>query len=330
MAPSTNSPARRVAITGAAGYVGDALVRRLERDDAIERVLAIDVRPLADHHTDKVSFAHHDVTVPMTELLTENRIDAVVHLAFVLNPARNRKAARRINVDGTAALLDSCVKADVRRVIYLSSTTVYGAHPDNAPLLTEDSPIRPVKGFAYGEDKAETEALFGELNRRHPTCSTVILRACPVLGANAGNFISRAFAKPFLVGITGCDPPMQFIHEEDLSEVLYLCLLNGVSGVYNLAGDGTIQWSEMVGMYGRRLITLPAPLLYGLTAATWRLRLQGDSPASGLDFIRYRWIASSERIRRELGYEFRRTSRDTWADFVRSDRPGTTADGGSA
>ena len=328
LAASARGPVRRVAITGAAGYVGAALVRRLERVDEIERVLAIDVRPLTDRPTSRVTFVQHDVTVPITDLLAENDIDAVVHLAFVLNPGRDRAAARRVNVDGTAAVLDSCVKADVQRVIYLSSTTVYGAHPDNPPLLTEDSPIRPVEGFAYGEDKAETEALFDKFSRRYPTCSTAILRACPVLGANADNFISRAFAKPFLVGIAGCDPPMQFVHEDDLSEVLYLCLLSGVTGVYNLAGDGTIQWSEMVGMYGRRLVNLPAPLLYGLTAATWKLGLQGDSPAAGLDFIRYRWVASTEKIKQVLGYEFRRTSRQTWANFVRRDNLSATAGGG--
>ena len=329
MAPRPNgSPVRRVAITGAAGYVGAALVRRLERVDEIERVLAIDVRPLIEPNTSRVAFVRHDVTVPMTELLLQQRIDAVVHLAFVLNPVRNRASARRVNVDGTATVLDSCVQAEVRRVIYLSSTTVYGAHPDNPPWLTEDSPIRPVDGFAYGEDKAETEALFNDFTRRYPACATVILRACPVLGANADNFISRAFAKPFLVGITGCDPPMQFVHDEDLSEILYLCLQNGVTGVYNVAGDGTISWSDMVGMYGRRLVNLPAPLLYGLTAATWKLRLQDDSPASGLDFIRYRWVAGTERIKHELGYEFRRTSREVWTEFVRRHGPSATADGG--
>ena len=330
MAARANGPVRRVAITGAAGYVGGALVRRLERVDEIERVLAIDVRPVTDRHTSRVTFVRQDVTVPMTDLLVEHRIDTVVHLAFVLNPGRDRAAARRANVNGTAAVLDSCVRAEVQRVLYLSSTTVYGAHHDNPPLLTEDSPIRPVEGFAYGEDKAETEALFSEFVQRYPTCATAILRACPVLGANADNFISRAFAKPFLVGIAGSDPPMQFLHESDLSEILYLCLLNGVTGVYNLAGDGTIQWSEMVGMYGRRLVSLPAPILYGLTSATWKLGLQGDSPASGLDFIRYRWVASTGKIKQELGYEFRRTSRDVWADFVRRDRLSATAEGGHA
>ena len=168
MAARAKSPVRRVAITGAAGYVGRALVRRLERVDEIERVLAIDVRPLTDGDTSSATYVQHDVTAPMTGLLIEHGIDAVVHLAFVLNPGRDRKAARRVNVDGTTAVLDSCAKAQVQRVVYLSSTTVYGAHRDNPSMLTEESPIRPVEGFAYGEDKAETEALLSEFSRRNP------------------------------------------------------------------------------------------------------------------------------------------------------------------
>ena len=307
----------RVAVTGASGYVGSGLIARLDRDDAIERVLAMDVRPLPRQHSAKVVFQQHDVAEPMAGLLGDNQIEAVVHLAYLLNPSHNSKATQRVNVGGMASVLDACAQAGVQHILYLSSTTVYGAHPDNPPLLTEASPVRPIKGFRYGEGKAQAEAMLTDFTRRYPTFTATILRACPVMGPNADNFISRAFSKPFLVGVRGYDPPMQLIHEDDLAEILYLCLMTRPSGVYNVAGDGTVRWSEMASIFGRRLINLPAPIIYGLTDLTWALRLQGDSPACGLDLIRYGWTASTEKIKRDLGVSFRHSSREAWEAFVR-------------
>jgi hypothetical protein len=81
----------------------------------------------------------------------------------------------------------------------------------------------------------------------------------------------------------------------------------------------------MAAAYGRRLIPLPAPLLYGLTGLTWRLRLQSDSPASGLDFIRYPWTVSTKKIERELGVKFRHSSAEAWEAFVRRQSQPVTA-----
>ena len=87
----------------------------------------------------------------------------VLHPQFENNPefaerwSHDRLAAHRVNVGGTSNLLDASAEAGVRRIVYLSSTSVYGAHADNPPMLTESSPARPVRGFQYSEDKAEAE-----------------------------------------------------------------------------------------------------------------------------------------------------------------------------
>ena len=315
-----SSPVRRVAVTGASGYLGDGLMRHLEAEDEIERILAIDIRQPRRPHAPKVVFQHHDVARPMPDLFSAHGIDSVVHLAYILNPGHDRAANRRVNVGGAANVLEACEAAGVRHVLYLSSTSVYGAHPDNPRLLTEESPVRPVEGFQYSEDKAESEALITEFVRQHPDCAAAILRVCPVMGPNADNFIARAFSKPFLVAARGYDPPMQFIHEDDLADVVRLCLLRQVSGLYNVGGDGYILWSEMVRVFGRRMIRLPARLLYRLIGLAWNLRLQRDSPPCGLDMVRHPWIASAEKIKRELGISFRYSSMDAWDAFAGQQR----------
>ncbi len=307
----------RIAVTGSSGYVGRGLIERLERDDAVEEILAIDVRPPSREQSAKVVFRRHDVAEPLGDMLREHGMEAVVHLAFLLNAGHRQSAGHRVNVGGIANVLEAGARAGVSYVLYVSSSTVYGAHADNPYGLMEEATVHPVKSFQYGENKAEAETLLASFIEHRPSMTSTVLRVCPVMGPNADNFISKAFSKPVLVSVRGYDPPMQLVHEDDLTDVLATCLTARPSGVYNVAGRGTIRWSEMATAHGRRLIALPAPLLYGLTELTWRLRLQSDSPASGLDFIRYPWTVSTEKIERELGVKFRHSSAEAWEGFVR-------------
>ena len=315
---------RRVAVTGAAGYIGGRLVERLRDCDSIGGVLAIDRRPIPTQTGGKVEFLQQDVTASLADAFAAHGIDTVVHLAYLMRPSRDSRAARRVNVGGTESVLKACSQVGVARMVYLSSTSVYGAHEDNPPLLTEESPARPVKGFQYSEDKVQAEALIERFAGEQGDRSATVLRCCPVMGPNADNFVARAFLKPFLVAVRGYDPPMQLLHEDDLTDALTRCTVEERPGVYNMAGDGFIRWREMAAMLGRRLVTLPATVLYAATGAAWNLRLQSDSPACGLDFIRYRWTASTDKIKREMGVSFRHSSRQAWQSFANSrGSPGT-------
>ncbi|MBM3945271.1 MAG: NAD-dependent epimerase/dehydratase family protein, partial [SAR202 cluster bacterium] len=291
----------RVAITGAAGYIGTSLIRRLEREEAVTRILAIDIRPLPQPPSPKVTYVRRTVMEPLDDLIRKHEIDTVVHLAFVLQPGHNEHEIRKVNLEGTRKVMQSAVAAGAGHLLYFSSTTVYGAHPDNPPLLTEESPVRPVKGFQYGEDKAESERIIHDLSSSHPAMKVVVLRGCPVLGPGADNFISRAFTKPMLVSLRGFDPSMQLLHEEDLVDIMTQCIRKRVSGLYNVAGEADICWSEMGRILNRKLLAVPPALLYGLTDLAWKLRLQSDSPSPGLAFIHHPWIVSTEKVRTRLG-----------------------------
>ncbi len=308
--------ARRVAVTGASGYLGRLLVRRLAQCEGMERVLRIDVRPMPGELPRDVAFVERDITTDITDILADNGIDAMAHLAFVIQPDRNAGRARRVNVDGASNVMSACAAVGVQNVLYMSSATVYGAHADNPTVLTEDFPLRPVPGFQYGEAKVEVEAILRQIERRHNNLNICILRACPVLGAEADNFVARNLASRVLVSVAGYDPPMQFLHEDDAAEIMTHCLLNGVEGTYNLGGRDCIRMSEMARIAGSRLVQVPAPLLYGATELSWRLGLQSSTPACGLDFIRYPWVVGGEKLKREHGLGARRSSEEAWKAFV--------------
>ncbi len=304
-------------MTGAAGYVGSLLLRRLAKRESVDTILAVDVRELSEAFPDTVSLVRRDVSQPFPWLLAEHSIDTVVHLAYELRQGRDREANRRVNVDGTSHTLDACRRAGVRRVVYLSSTSVYGAHPDNPEVLTEEMPARPIAGFQYSEDKLQSEKLIARFAADSPCVTACVLRCCPIMGANADNFIARAFDKPFLVAVSGSNPPMQLIHEDDLGRCLEMAVLGDTEGLYNVAGSGSISWGEMASSRGRRVFSAPAWLLYPATQLTWALRLQSDSPALGLDFVRYRWLADAGKIEREAGFRPQFSSRDAWDAHVR-------------
>ena len=257
-----------------------------------------------------------DVLQPFGDLFRDRGVDTVFHLAFVLRPGRDRRATQRVNVAGAASVLDACAAAGVRNVVYLSSATVYGAHLDNPPLLTEDSPMRPAFGFQHAWDKALTEGDFERFAHSHEDTRVVVLRSCVVMGPGADNFITQAFSKPFLVAVRGYDPPLQFLHEDDLIDVMLLVARDdGLRGVYNVGGKGSVPYSEMVAMSGRRLVWAPAFLLYPLVQAAWALRLQSDSPAAGLDLIRYPWLVDTLKLERATGHSFRYTSREALQSY---------------
>ena len=113
---------------------------------------------------------------------------------------------------------------------------------------------------------------------------------------------------------------MQFTHEDDLTEVIVKCLETRAAGVYNVAGDGSIRWTEMAAIMGRRMLRLPPMAWRSLTSLAWNLGMQSDSPACGLDFIRYRWTVSADKLKRDLGVNLAYTSSEAWESFASQTR----------
>ena len=138
-------PPTRVLVTGGAGYIGAALVKTLADRDDIELVVSVDIShddetqtgDMRDEWPHSLIKINQDVRESLTGLLTEYRIDTVMHLAFLLQTQRDETYARSVNVDATANLLQACAASPVTRFIYLSSTSVYGARSGNTGPFTE-------------------------------------------------------------------------------------------------------------------------------------------------------------------------------------------------
>ena len=154
-------------------------------------------------------------------------------------------------------LIDACKNSSVKRIVYLSSTSVYGALETNSIPLTENVPPKPLNGFQYSEHKIMSEELIKNYSEITPEVDYCILRCCPIMGPYVNNFISRAFLKPFLVKVSGANPELQFIHEIDAINCLESVSINHFTGTFNIAGKKSISWENMV-----KKLNIPTCLLY--------------------------------------------------------------------
>jgi UDP-glucose 4-epimerase len=312
---------RRVLITGSAGFLGEATLDRVTAIHESLLAVAFDTRQSSGPSGETRHFISvvRDIREPLDDLLADYEIDTVIHLAFILQPQRDTghvAQAREVNLDSTERLLKACSKAGVSQIVYLSSATVYGAHPGFTKPFAETAAVNPVSGFSYSEQKVEAEKLFMRYGDANPDCAVSILRGCVVMGPEAKNFITDSLGMRLLPAPIGANPEMQFLHVDDYASAIEAILRQRPHGIYNIAGNDTISWREMVQTAGGKTVPMPAALLRGVVDVTWKLGLQRRSPSAGISFIRYPWLVSTEKIRSELGWEAEHSSRfalESWA-----------------
>ena len=249
----------RYLVTGGSGYIGTRLVDRLAERDETERVVIADIRPPASFRP-KVSYERLDVrdAAGARALLERERPDALVHLAFVLNPMHDQNAMYEIDVGGTHNMLEAASAAGTQHVLVTSSSTAYGAFPENPVPIDEEWPVRGVPDFEYARDKAECDRMCQLWALKHPDRAMTIVRPCIVFGPNVDNYV----------------------HEDDVGQALIRLLDGRHEGAFNLAGDGTMTWrecSEMIGMPVRRV---PRRLYWMFGELMWRLRLSETPPGN--------------------------------------------------
>ena len=307
---------KNVFITGVAGYIGMKTAKALEDCPQVEKIVGIDVNAPRDMPK-RLMFIKRDVRDPMLGLLTEHQIDTVVHAAYVLPPIHDKHLMEDINMGGTRNTLNASAEAGIGHLLYTSSTTAYGFHPDNPVPLTEESPLRGNDDFTYSKNKKEIELLMKGFIEEHPEMAVTILRPCFVVGPGFANPLAGHLRKPFVLLPTKT-APFQFVHEDDLMRVIVMCLTETIGGVFNVTGDGTMEFGEMVRKLGNRTVRLPFGLLCALNNLAWfmRLRFLTEFPSAGLNLIKYPWLASSERLLRETGFEFEHDTRSAFDDFA--------------
>lgn len=313
MTAQDDDTARSVLVTGGAGYLGALAVDALA-DHGVERIVTIDVRD-PDRPRPGTTHVTADVrTADLPGLMADHAVDAVVHLAAIVNPppGMSEQTLHDIEVGGTERVLEACVAAGVGHVTVSSSGAAYGYHLANrGRFLTEDDPVRGSAHFAYSKHKAEVERLLAGYRRRHPDLGQLVLRAGTILGEGTSNLITDLFEKRAVLGLRGVDVPFVFVWDHDVAEVIARGVTGGITGVFNLAGDGVLTLADIARIEDKRLVALPPGLLARALGLLRAARLTQYGPEQ-VDFLRYRPVLANDALKRAFPGLPRRSSAEAY------------------
>jgi UDP-glucose 4-epimerase len=314
----------RVLVTGGAGYIGSVVVEELQAAGA-ERVVVLD--DLSKGHrqavADGAAFVQGSIAdrALVARVCGDERVGAVVHMAassLVAESVRDPARYYANNVTASLALLDGMRDAGVGRLVLSSTAAVYG-EPERSPI-TEDFPTRPTN--PYGETKRALERALASYAAAYGL-SFSSLRYFNAAGATERNgedhdpethliplVLAAARGEREAVAIFGDDYPTadgtcvrDYIHVSDLARAHVLALRAeapaGTGRIYNL-GCGAGYSVKQVVATAESVTGRPVPV-----------RLAARRPGDPAVLV-----ASSDRIRAELGWEPRKDLRavieDAW------------------
>ncbi|GAA1339693.1 NAD-dependent epimerase/dehydratase family protein [Saccharothrix algeriensis] len=339
----------RVVVTGASGSVGTALRRVLRAEAPGVDVLGVarrvpgggsrddDPRHASDgsRHAPgdprhavrdgdpgdvpgRTSWLSCDIGAPSAEARLAGAFagaDAVVHLAWAVQPGSDEPDMRRTNLDGSGHVLAAARRAGVPHVVVASSIAAYS--PADHPV-TEDWPCGGVPGSAYSRQKAELERML------EGRADVAVLRPCAVVqpgaGAELGRWAVSPLFPPALLGRRWLPVPLwsglraQVVHAEDVGRAISLILRERSTGAFNVASEQVLGADELASVLGGFRLPVPLRLLEGLAWPTWRAGVQPVHPG-WLRLAAQASTVDSSRLR-SLGWRPRHGPREALAATV--------------
>ncbi|AVT40190.1 NAD-dependent epimerase/dehydratase family protein [Plantactinospora sp. BB1] len=320
----------RIAITGATGNVGTALLRRLARESDIE-VIGIARRcppPDAGPPYDRVRWHAADLGDPACLHSLAERlagVDAVVHLAWQIQPGHHRARLRQTNINGSRHVLNAMLAAGVPKLVYASSVGTYAPGPKDR-RVDENWPVTGVGRSGYSVDKAAVEAMLADAERDYPVLRVTRLRTALVLQHDAGAEVTRYFLgrfAPVSLLRSGRLPVVprhrrlrvQVVHADDAAEAYLRALRSDRTGAFNIAAEPVVDGPLVAAELGGWAAPLPLTLLRLLARAAWWTRLV-PMDEGWLEMGAAVPLLDCSRAERELGWRPRRDARDALRDLL--------------
>ena len=319
----------RVVVTGASGNVGTSLLRSLASEPAVDSVVGV-CRRVPKATFPKVEWRAADVArSPLQPLFTG--ADVVVHLAWVIQPARDQRLCRSVNVDGSARVFEAAAAAGVTSLVYASSVGAYAPGPKDR-RVDESWPTTGIQTSFYSRHKAEVERILDRFEAEHEQVRVVRLRPGLIFKREAASGIRRLFAGPLLPGsllrpglipiVPGLDRLVfQAVHSYDVGDAYRLAIAGDARGAFNIAADPVLDPDELARTLGARPVRVSARVLRGAAAAAFKLRLQPSEPG-WLDMALSVPVMDTGRARRQLGWSPKHSSTEALRDLLAGMREG--------
>jgi nucleoside-diphosphate-sugar epimerase len=313
----------KIVIVGATGNVGTSLLAALRNDPSVDEIVAIARRP-ADLDDPRARFVAADIT--RDDLVPHFRgADAVVHLAWLIQPSRDDHLLRAVNVDGSRRVFEAAAEAGAGALVHASSIGTYAPGPKDRGV-DESWPATGIPSLFYSRHKAECERMLDVLEREHPRMRVVRLRPALIFKREAATEIRRLFVGPFLpspllrpelIPFVPDIPRLrvQGVHSLDIGEAYRLAATRDVRGAFNIAAEPVID-PEVLGQVLRaRRVPVQGRIVRTLADVAWRLHLQ-PSPPGWVDLALAVPLMDTTRARTELGWQPRFTATEALTELL--------------
>ena len=313
----------RVVVVGGSGNIGTSVLAALRDDAAVSSVVAIARRPAAS--TDpKLEWRARDIT--RDDLRPDfHGADAVVCLAWLIQPSRDLETLRATNVDGSRRVFEAASAAGVPALLYSSSVGAYSPGPKDR-AVDESWPTGGIQSSFYSRHKAEVERMLDDVEVRNPSLRVVRMRPALVFKREAASEIRRLFVGPLLPSpllrrrLIPAVPKsdrlrFQAVHSLDVGEAFRLALHADARGAFNLAADPVLDGDGLGHLLDARPLPLHPGLLRAVTDLTWHLRLQ-PTPPGWVDLALGVPIMGTARARTELGWRPRHSAADALLELL--------------
>jgi nucleoside-diphosphate-sugar epimerase len=257
--------------------------------------------------------------------------DAVVHLAWAIQPSRDAEKLHAVNVDGSARVFDAVARVGVPTLVYASSVGAYSPGPKDDLGVDESWPTDGIQSSFYSRHKAAVERLLDRFERDHPQVRTVRLRPGLIFKSQSATEQRRYFAGPLVptflmhprfIPVVPDTPRLRFqaVHADDVAQAYCLAVVNNdARGPYNVAAKPVLDPDRLAELLGARKVPVPATVLRGAAAVTWRMRLQ-PSPEGWVDMALGVPVMDTTRARADLGWEPQRTGGEALLELLRGMR----------
>lgn len=315
---------RRVLVTGGAGYVGSVLVPRLLREGYSVRVLDLYIygkEPLsAVRGNPNLEEVVGDLRDRKLIEKVSSGCDAVIHLACISNDPSaelDPELSHSINYQSFAPLVKICKANGVRRFIFASSGSVYGVSKE--ANVTEDHPLVPVS--LYNKFKAMCEPEL--LSETAPGFTTVIVRPATICGYSPRqrldltvNILTAHAVCRRKITVFGGDQMRPNLHMQDMID-LYVNFLT--------LPDSKISGQIFNAAYQNHTVSAIAGIVRDTVAKEMPEISDIKIETTPSDDIRS-YHLSSDKIRRVIGFEPKRTIEDGVRDIIAAFRKGLLPD----
>jgi len=308
---------RRVLITGLSSYWGGRLAQALESFTEIEAIVGVDTRdPTRElERTEFVKVSNQHGLIQ--RIVRAARIDTVIDARLVVDSiTTSRRRAHESNVIGTMNLLAACAGegSPVRKFIFKSSGHVYGSAQTDPAFFTEPMRRSAPASNPIERDVVEAEASVIDFAAKQKNVDVTVLRCANVLGPDVNTSFARIFSLPLVPMIAGFDPRLQFVHEDDVVHALEHAAVHRLPGVFNVAADGVLALSEIIGLLGKRPLPVLPPWGTGLLSAGPLRALGIRIPPEMLNLLRFGRGMDNRRYQAN-GFEYGYTTREAVLAF---------------